>query len=111
MMRPAIQTNVESDDGQIGVRQETDGLDIVVIIDAGPRARDIRLEGCGDRLLLFWKETCALFSDECDTFGHQHVVSHHGRAIRLPMDLNFAKATSDIGTNKIEIRIPKCTRC
>lgn len=101
VIQPAHRTKEGS-----GVSHQFEGRNFTVIVDAGPRACEVRLESRRDGILLFWKESRALFSEQCEPFDN--VVSHHVRAIRLPMDMNIAEATSVVEPNKIKIRIP-CT--
>jgi hypothetical protein len=81
--------------------------DIVVLIDHDASQKDLRWEGRGDRLLLFWKSRCFLERNSGEEIRHDCLSSAFARAISLPCDMDFSRAVPSRNGSQFVLRVPK----
>jgi hypothetical protein len=84
--------------------------DIVVLIDHDASQKDLRWEGRGNRLLLFWKSRCFQEWHSCEEIRHDCLTSAFARAISLPCDVDFSGAVSSLNQSQLILRVPKQVR-
>jgi len=81
---------------------------IVVRIDLNNvPPEDLRWEGRGDRLLLFWKNHYFLRRDSSEEFRSDCLSSLYARAVSLPCDVDFSNADLGLSGSSLTLRLPK----
>jgi hypothetical protein len=68
---------------------------------------DLRWEGRGDRLLLYWKNHHVLRRDTREEFRSDSLVSLFARAVALPCDVDFSNVVPSINGGRVTLRLPK----
>lgn len=68
---------------------------------------DLRWEGRGDRLLLFWTNHYVLKRGSSEEFRSDRVVSLFARAVSLPCDVDFANVVRSVHGSRVTLRLPK----
>ena len=72
--------------------------------------KDLRWEGRGDRLLLFWKDSRFLKRDSGEEFRYDCLSSVFARAVSLPCDVDFSSAVPSPNGSQLILRLPKQVR-
>ena len=72
--------------------------------------KDLRWEGRGDRILIFWKEYCFPRRNPSDEFRSDYLVSLFARAVKLPCDVDFSNVVPSLNGSRLTLRLPKQLR-